>query len=165
MAAKLDEALFRILAEGQAEPALNRFIETTIEAHATGVADSPCADDALIAALALILLLKTPDGRRALKLKRRPRGREIDKKHIRLGDPPYQIALRFHLGEIDEKTAMEQLSDCLPAAAADQNEKTLRALLHDLASDIPGWLAIAESCRNDAITHAAYRRFLNADEE
>ncbi|WP_305073457.1 hypothetical protein [Propionivibrio sp.] len=164
MALRLNEDLYAMLFSGNAEEPIYRFINTTMDAHASGIADSPYADDALIAALALMVLLQTPDGRRALNLKRLPRGRKIDKKQIRIGSDPYKIALHYYTGEIDEKTALDQLAEAVVVDADEMPDiKTLRALLSDLLEDTAEWVGFTRVLQANPEFHESFKRFFDIE--
>lgn len=137
------EAMSDALA-GNAQPALDRFIAATLEKHLRGAAGSPEDDDALVAAVALVSLLKTPDGRRLLCLKRRPRGSDF-----KVGDyidhlPAVEIAIALRDGEITEKAAVDGLFTVVGTAVVNPNPKQIKNLLMGLVARVVEMQAIAQ---------------------
>jgi hypothetical protein len=123
---------------GQAEPSIQQFIrfalQKAVEARANDRPTLPEQDNAMVAAMALQKLLETPDGRRALNLSRRPRGKAYDADKL-LDESPWAMALGISvsLGHIPRTRAREALGNWLAQQDKYPDAKTLESLVDDLA--------------------------------
>ncbi len=133
----------KIVGEGSAEVYLQRFIEKTLKAHHAGLIDgaalAPEADDACIAAVCLAMVLDEPGVRKALNLKRLPRGRAFDPWELaaRSGMRAMHTALRYRLGLIDQSAALNELANACEDVYGRQpkDDKTIASMLQELVGE------------------------------
>ena len=134
------EDVVKIMNDGSAEDYLRRFIEETLKAQYVALGEAgtiaPEAEDAFVAAMCLASVLDVSATRRALNLKRSPRGKSFDPWELASRSPGVmQTAALFHLNKIDKTAALSALS----IAAEDvfgsppENQKTLESMLQALS--------------------------------
>jgi hypothetical protein len=149
MALTIKEAL-ALLESGEAESMLKEFVMKSLVLSYRSSAENcdPMTQKAheldLVAALAIDVLLKTPDGRRALNLKRRARGKDWSALDYVDNDEVIDIVLRFHRGQIVKGNALALLDELVSTPTVRPDAKTVERLLDDLVAKVTHNMDFAE---------------------
>jgi hypothetical protein len=141
MALTIKEAL-RLLESGDAEKMLKEFvIKSLLLSYRSQIEECDemtrrSHEIDLVAALAIDMLLKTPDGRKALSLKRRARGKDWRASDYVGNEKVVDLVLRFHRGQIDKAGALAELDRLVSTPHVRPDLKTVERLLGDLEDKI-----------------------------
>jgi len=121
----------KIVESGKAEPYLAQFIGSVKFAAVTGTSAELSLDNALIVSIALAGLLKTSEGRKLLKLKKR-KNTQYKASDYRLNSVERRVVIEFLDGQFDRSKALEKFGD---AFADPPDNRTLQRLFDDLVED------------------------------
>ena len=120
-----------IVQRGESEAYLNRFVGAVKFAAATGQPVPLDIDDALVAAMALVRLVQTGEGRKLLGLPKR-KNTQYKARDYLVGSPQSEIAREYLAGNLDRRDAILKLDNTF---VDPPDERTLGRLLDDLAAN------------------------------
>lgn len=92
----------------------------------------------LVAALALEAVIKTPDGRRSLNLKRAARGKDFAAEDYLPNGQVIDLVLAFHRCDIDKDATLKRLADIVCTSHVTPDQRTLQRLLFEMEDTVVG---------------------------